>query len=181
MQPLNVVHIFRSRVRTTENYHENRTHEIHFDSKHRLRHWLALFSIPRTRPIFNRFYMFFNASSRVWPSLMHPGRAGTSTENPPSSLRSSTTVSFFVFLPITSCSIYLVLLSFCDLPFNRRTDPTVFAYHSSPIYWVFFGLQDCEGRSGGGLPDCESGGVATQSQQVESGVLCHDHFHAAFN
>ncbi len=24
----------RSRVRTTENYHENRTHEIHFGSKH---------------------------------------------------------------------------------------------------------------------------------------------------
>ena len=118
--------------------------------------------------IFNRFYMFFNASSREWPSLMHPGRAGTSTENPPSSLRSSTTVSFFVFLPITSCSIYLVLLSFCDLLFNRRTDPTVFAYHSSPIYWAFFGLQDCEGRSGGGLPDCESGGLRRNRNRLKA-------------
>ncbi len=26
--------IMGSRVRTTENYHENRTHEIHFGSKH---------------------------------------------------------------------------------------------------------------------------------------------------
>ncbi len=33
----------------------------------------------------------------------------------------------------------------------------------------------------GGLLDCESKGVATQSQQDESGVLCHDHFHAALN
>ena len=33
----------------------------------------------------------------------------------------------------------------------------------------------------GGLPDCQSGGVATQSQQDESIVLCYDYFHAAFN
>ncbi len=30
----------------------------------------------------------------------------------------------------------------------------------------------------GGLPDCESGEVATKSQQDESGVLCHIYFHA---
>ena len=40
----------RSWVKTTENHHANRTHEIHFGSKHRLRRRLALFSRSRTRP-----------------------------------------------------------------------------------------------------------------------------------
>jgi len=35
-----------------------------------------------------------SASSRVSPSLIHPGRAGTSTVNPPSSLGANTTRSF---------------------------------------------------------------------------------------
>ena len=50
---------------------------------------------------------------------------------------------------------------------------------------LYFNLWDCEGRSGKSpsfrvdLPDCESWGVATKSQQDESGVLCPNYIRPA--
>ena len=53
--------------------------------------------------------------------------------------------------------------------------------------FLCFNSWDCEGRSGKSpsfrvdLPDCESGGVATKSQQDESGVLCPNYICPAQN